>query len=123
VLDPRTGGVVEKVGFDTTANAGESDKLAAYLMQIAPGTPVLVASYGDAWAHLTPAAVESLRGIGADITLEGLQNQYFAVIGVAGAAAGSAAQVVDGADAFVRVSLNQDRRELAAAVDWVEVAR
>jgi hypothetical protein len=123
VLDPRRGAVVEKVGFDTTANAGESEKLAAYLTQIAAGTPVLVASYGDAWAYLTADAVEALRGIGADVTLEGLQNQYFAVIGVAGASPGSAAQAVDGADAFVRVSLNQDRRNLAAAVDWVEVAR
>ncbi len=123
VLDVGSGAVREAVGFDTTANAGESAKLAAYLAQTAPGSPVLVASYADAWTHLTEEAVAALRGVGADVTLDGLQGQYFAVVGVAGAPSGSAAQSVDAADAFVRVSLNRDRRELAAAVDWVEVMR
>jgi hypothetical protein len=121
VLDPSSGQVVEQVGFDTTANEGESAKLADFLAQVPPAAPVLVASYGDAWAHLTEEAVEGLRAIGADVTVEGLQNQYFALVGVQGAAPGTALQTVDGADAFVRVSLNRDRRNLAAAVDWLEV--
>jgi hypothetical protein len=122
VLDPKSGKVVDRVGFDTTANEGESAKLAAYLEQVPGGSPVLVASYGDAWAHLTEEAVAALRNIGADVTLEGLQNQYFAIIGLSGARPGSAVQTVDPADAFARVSLNRDRRDLAGAVDWVEVA-
>jgi len=68
-------------------------------------------------------AVAALRTIGADVTLEGLQNRYFAISGVAGATPGSAVQSIDPVDAFVRVSLNRDRRELAAAVDWVDVGR
>ena len=123
VLDPASGAVVQQVGFDTTANAGESTALAAMLQETAPGAPVLVASYGDAWAYLDEEAVSALQGIGADVTLDGLQNQYFAIVGVAGSAPGSAVQSIDPADAFVRVSLNRDRRELAAAVDWVEVGR
>ncbi len=123
VLDPQSGAVVQQVGFDTTANEGESAQLAAMLRELPPGAPVLVASYGDAWAHLTDEAAAALRGIGADVTLEELQNQYFALVGVAGAPPGSAAQSVGASDAFVRVSLNRDRRDLAAAVDWVEVAR
>jgi hypothetical protein len=121
VLDARTGEVVEQVGFDTTANEGESARLSGYLAQVPPGAPVIVASYGDAWTHLTAEAVEGLRGLGADVTVEGLQNQYFAVVGVQGAAPGAAVQAVDAADAFVRVSLNRDRRDLAAAADWLEV--
>jgi hypothetical protein len=121
VLDPRTGRVVEKVGFDTAANEGESERLAEFLAGVAPGQIVLVASYGDAGAHLTKNAVAGLRSLGADVTLDGLQGNYFAVVGEKGAAPGTAVQAVDPNEAFVRVSLNPDRRELAAAVDWVEV--
>ena len=31
--------------------------------------------------------------------------------------------VIDANDAFVRISLNRDRRPLAAAVDWVQIGR
>ncbi|MFN8466119.1 MAG: interleukin-like EMT inducer domain-containing protein, partial [Caldilineaceae bacterium] len=123
VLDPKSGKVLDKAGFDTTANEGESANLAAYLQQIPGGSPVLVASYGDAWAHLTQDVVTALQGIGADVSLDGLQNQYFAIVGAAGAQPGSAVQTVDPADAFARVSLNRDRRDLAGAVDWVEIER
>ena len=121
VLDPADGRVVAQAGFDTTANAYESDALAAFLTTIEPGANVLVASNGNAWQFLSQAAVDGLRALGADVTLEGLQSQYFALAGVQGAAAGTAAQTIDPADAFLRVSLNRDRRPLAAFVDWVEV--
>jgi hypothetical protein len=121
VLEPRTGRVVEKAGFDTTANEGESERLAGFLAGVAPGQIVLVASYGDAGAHLTQEAVAGLRSLGADVTLDGLRGSYFAVVGVKGAESGTAVQAVDPNEAFVRVSLNPDRRELAAAVDWVAV--
>ncbi len=48
-----------------------------------------------------------------------MRGNYLAIAGVKGAAPGSAAQVIDANDAFLRVSLNRDRRPLAAAVDWV----
>ncbi len=121
VLEPRTGRVLEKVGFDTTANEGESERLAQFLADVTPGQIVLVASFGDAGAHLTEEAVAGLRSIGADVTLDGLRDNYFAVVGVKGAEPGTAAQAIDPNEAFVRVSLNPDRRELAAAVDWVEI--
>jgi len=123
VLDAQTGAVRQQVGFDTTANAGESEQLATFLAGIAAGTPVLVASYGDAWAYLTDSAVDGLRAIGAAVTRDQLQNQYFAIAGVAGAQPGSAAQAVDPNEAFLRISLNRDRRTLAAAVDWLNVER
>jgi hypothetical protein len=123
VLDPTTGAVLEKVGFDTAANAYESEALASYLAALPAGSLTLVASSGDATAYLTPAAVEGLRGLGADVTVESLQGNAFAVIGVQGAAPGSAAQSIAPGEAFLSVSLNRDRRPLAAAVDWVEVGR
>lgn len=122
-LDPRTGEVLTKAGYDTSANQFESIALAEALKQIAPGVIVLVVSNGDATAHLTSEAVDGLRAIGADVTLEGLAGQHFAIAGVQGAASGSAAQVLDANEAFLRISLNRDRRPLAAAVDWVKVEK
>ena len=123
VLDPASGRVIEKRGFDTAANSFESEALSDFLMQIEPGTPVLVVSYGAASAYLTPAAIEGLRTLGADVTIETLRDQYFALIGVKGAAPGSAALQMDANEAFLRISLERDRRPLAGVVDWVTVGK
>lgn len=123
VLDPATGNVIDKMGFDTAANAYESDALAAYLAEIPAGAMVLVVSSGDATAHLTPAAVDGLGGLGAEVTPESLADNAFAIVGVQGAAPGSAAQSVAADEAFLSISLNRDRRSLAAAVDWVTIER
>jgi hypothetical protein len=117
------GAIVEKAGFDTTANAFESEKLATFLGEIAAGQPVLVVSNGDATAHLTVEAVDALRNLGAEVSLDGLQGQHFAIIGVQGSAPGSAAIVTDPERAFLRISLERDRRSLAAAVDRVTIER
>lgn len=121
VLDPISGKVTGSAGFDTAANAYESEALVAYLAQAEEGAPVLIASSGDAGAHLTEDAVEALRSLGADVQLDELRNAYFAIVGVQGAAPSSALVAIDPNEAFLRVSLNRDRRTLAAAVDWVEV--
>jgi hypothetical protein len=54
---------------------------------------------------------------------ENVRGNYFAIAGVKGAASGTAAQVIDANDAFLRISLNRDRRPLAAAVDWVQIGQ
>ncbi len=123
VLDPAGGDVTGRAGFDTAANAYESEALAAYVAQIEAGAPVLVAASGDAGAYLTEAAAQALHSLGADVELDSLRENYFAIAGVKGAAPGSAAVALDPVEAFVRISLNPDRRTLAAAVDWVEVRR
>ena len=122
VLDPRSGAVRAKVGFDTTGSATESERLAEFLTSIDDGAPVLVVSHGDAWNQLSVAAVDQLRTLGADVTVASLRDQYWAIVGVKGATPGTAAQTIDPQDAFLRISLNRDRRPLAAAVDWVSVA-
>ncbi len=61
VLDAQSGEVVEKQGFDTTANDFESAALATFLAQIPAGSPVLVVSHGDATAFLTAEAVAGLQ--------------------------------------------------------------
>ncbi len=122
VLDPRSGAVRAKAGFDTTASAAESERLADFLAAIDDGAPVLVVSHGDAWRELSAEAVDQLRTLGADVSLKGLQGQYLAIVGVKGVPPGTAAQVLDPQEAFLRISLDRDRRPLAAAVDWVSVA-
>ncbi|NJN82812.1 MAG: hypothetical protein HC802_11405 [Caldilineaceae bacterium] len=122
VLDRESGEVLESRGFDTTANPYESQALADFLWTIEEGQPVLIVSNGDATSFLGEEAVESLRHVGSNLSLEALQGGYFAIAGVAGAQPGSAAVVVDPDEAFLRISLNRDRRSLAAAVDWIEVA-
>jgi len=123
VLDVQTGDVLEKAGFDTTASAAESDRLVAFLDEIEAGQPVLVVTYGDATAFLGDDALAALGTIGASLAPDDVRGNYLAIAGVKGAAPGSAAQVIDANDAFLRVSLNRDRRPLAAAVDWISVGK
>ena len=120
VIHPRTGKVIEAVGFDTAANPYEADALAAYLAGIPKGRIVVVATKGDAGANLTPAAVEALRGLGSRAGAPAdLQGMAHALVGVQGAAPGAAAEEIQPGDAFVRVA--GDFRTLAAALDWVEL--
>jgi hypothetical protein len=122
VLDEQ-GEVLEKAGFDTTANAYESEALAAYLAKIEQGRIVLVTTKGNATAHLTESAVHGLRALGVDVTIDNLQGQFFSIIGVQGAPPGSTALTIDPTSAYLRIGLDPDRRLLAAAVDWVEIDR
>jgi hypothetical protein len=82
---------------------------------------VLVASRGDASAFLTDDGVAAINSLGGDVTLEQLRGNYLALAGVKGAALGSAAQVIDPFEAFLRISLNRDRRTLAGAVGIVDI--
>lgn len=123
VLDARSGAVLEKAGFDTTASAAESERLAAFVESIPNSAPVLVVTYGDATAYLDEAAAQALNTLGANLVVEEVRGYHFAIAGVKGAAPGTAAQVIDPEDAFLRISFNRDRRPLAAAVDWLQIGR
>jgi hypothetical protein len=52
-----------------------------------------------------------------------MQGNYLAAAGVQGAAPGSGHWTLHESEAFLGISLNRDRRSLAAAVDWVNVER
>jgi hypothetical protein len=124
VLDPRNGEILEMEGFDTAANQFESDALASFLRTIQPGRLVMVATRGEAGAFLTEEAVAGLQSLGADVTLEGVQQRYFSIVGVKGAEPGTAAQEVGEEGAYLRFSLaSTDRRTLAAAVGEVGIER
>jgi hypothetical protein len=120
VFDQRGGKLLETRGFDTTANTYESDALASYLSSIPAGRIVALATKGDATTYLTPAAITALRGLGSRVASPAdLANQSHALVGVQGAAPGTAAEEIKTGDAFVRVA--GDFRTLAAALDWVEL--
>ncbi len=123
VLDPESGAVLAKEGFDTAANEYESQKLAQFLAEIPPGRIVIVAAKGAGWLRLTAEAVEALRDLGADVTQAALQERYLALVGVQGSPPGSAAWVLHPQEAFLRIGLNPDRRSLAAAVGRVWIGR
>ncbi len=123
VLDPESGAVLAKEGFDTAANRYESQRLAQFLEGIPQGSIVVAAVKGAGWLHLTPDAVEGLRSLGADVTLEGLQERYLALVGVKGSPPGSGAWTLHPQEAFLRIGLNPDRRSLAAAIGDVQIGR
>lgn len=122
VIDPATGDILEMQGFDTTANVFESQALARFVNDIEPGLPVLVSTFGDTTAHLEEDAIDALRTLGADVTLDTMAGHHLALVGLKGAEPGTAAQELMPERAFVAVSLNQDRRTLAGAVHELVIA-
>lgn len=119
LIDQHTGQILDQRGFDTATNSYEADALAAYLQSIPAGRIVVLATKGDATAHLTQAAVQAFRALGSKVnSVADLGQQAHALVGVRGATPGSAAEVI-APDAFLRVA--GDFRSLAAAVDWVEL--
>jgi hypothetical protein len=120
VIHPRTGKVLDMKGFDTAANSYEADALAAYLKAIRPGQIVVLATKGDATAHLNQETTDAMRSLGSRVSSPAdLAGQAHALVGVQGAGAATAAETIAPGDAFLRVW--GDFRELAAAVDWAEV--
>jgi hypothetical protein len=120
VFHPRTGQLLDMQGFDTAANSYEADALAAYLQAIPPGRIVVLSTKGDASAYLNQAATDAMRHLGSRISSPAeLAGQSHALVGVQGAAPGTAAEVAAPNDAFLRIW--GDFRDLSAAVDWLEV--
>ncbi len=113
VLNPQSGQVLDKKGFDTAANPYEAEALRKYIAQIPAGQIVLVSSKGaDAAAFLS----EGFAALGGSKDLPGVP---YSLIGVKGAAEGSALERFG--EAYLRLGKNQDTRPLSAAVDWVEI--
>ncbi|HIQ04356.1 MAG TPA: hypothetical protein EYH31_01525, partial [Anaerolineae bacterium] len=121
VIDPRTGNLLDKRGFDTWANSFEANRMAEYIAQIPGGCIVVAATRGDAGRSLTDGAVAALGTLGSAVDLRQMPGGSHALIGVKGAAPGTTAEVVGTGGAWLRKGHNPDRRTLAAAVDWVQL--
>ncbi len=119
VIDPRSGKLLERRGFDTTptGSEGEAAALASFITALPEGRIVTVALQGEGAARLTGEAVAAFGQIGGQADLRGTTGWSHALIGVKGAAPGSALEVAGPQNAWLRVA--PDRRSLAMAVDTI----
>ncbi len=119
ILDPETGELLDRAGFDTTlaGNESESAALADFIATVAKGQIVVVALRGDGMAHLTDAAVVAFRSIGGQVDPRGMAGWSHAIVGVKGAAPGTALETAGPEGGWLRVA--PDRRTLAIAVDAI----
>jgi hypothetical protein len=120
VLDPRYGRVLAQRGFDTVANAYEVERLVAYLRSLPEGRLVILATREGAGAFVSAELIATLQRLGSGVTAPSdLIGRAHALVGIVGAAPGTAAEVIDPADAFLRIA--GDFRTLAAAFDWLRI--
>jgi hypothetical protein len=119
VIHPKSGRLLDRRGFDTTPGGSESEALALadFLAEVPEGRLVAVAMQGDGAAHLNEEVVSAFRQIGGQADLRGTSGWSHAIIGVKGAAPGTALEVAGPEDGWLRVA--PDRRTLAVAVDSV----
>lgn len=119
VIQPKTGKLLDRQGFDTTPGGSESE--AAALADLIAGVPeghiVAVALQGEGAAHLNDEAMAALRSIGAVADLRGTSGWSQAIIGVKGAAPGTALEAAGPESVWLRVA--PDQRTLAVAVDAI----
>lgn len=99
LVDPDTGKLRAAGGFDTYASADESDRLAAMINAAPEGTIVALATYDEGTSKLNDAARAALASVGAQTDLHDKIGAAYALIGVKGAAPGTALERLDPAAA------------------------
>ena len=118
-IDPQSGDVVDVRGFDTWANEFEAESMADFIENLPAGTIVVAAARDDASRFLTDRAVAALASLGSAVDLRTSPGYGHALIGVKGAAPGTAAEASGADGAYLRLA--GDRRTLAAAIDWIRL--
>ncbi len=94
VIGAESGDAERTASFDTHLEEGASRDLAAFLSQVPPGSIVAVSVADEASRLLGVEAVDALRTIGAQGDLQGRFRWGHAVIGVKGAAPGTAVEAL-----------------------------
>ena len=95
MIDPHSGTLIAAAGYDTYLSEGESDRLAAAIRAVPDGTIVALATYDEGTAKLNDEARAALASIGATADLRNAGSVAYALVGVKGAAAGSAMEALD----------------------------
>jgi len=121
VIDPQSGAVIDKAGFDTGDN--ESQSLADFIAAIPEGYIVVVALKEGGTRSLTEEAVEAVTSLGGEIDLRGTEQFSHAIIGVKGAVPGTALEATGEGNSYLHVGKNPDERTLALAVDSVSLIK
>jgi hypothetical protein len=119
VIDSQTGRLLLSKGFDTTpgGNDAEATALADFIAAVPQGQIVAVALQADGAARLNEATVGALHSIGGQADPRGTSGWSHALVGVKGAAPGTALEVAGPNTGWLRVA--PDRRTLAIALDTV----
>jgi len=123
VIDPKNGAVVSAKSFNTADDRAESRALTDFLAQVPEGFIVAVAAQEDAGTNLGDRTVALLRAIGGQVDLRENPTRAHALIGVKGAAAGTALEQSNEGAAFVSVGHSADERTLAAAVSSIVIEK
>ncbi|MBM3129612.1 MAG: hypothetical protein FJ009_13420 [Chloroflexi bacterium] len=123
VLDPQTGAVISARRFDTVDDRAESRAMTDFLAQIPAGQIVALASQGEVAANLGDRTVEQLRTLGAQIDLRQTARRAHVIVGVKGAAVGSAREQAGDASALIAIGRSPDERTLAAAISALTIER
>ena len=124
VIDPKSGRLLDRQGFNTTPGwvPSQAAELASFIAGIPAGRIVVVAMQGDGTAGLTDAAVAAFRAIGGQADPRGTTGWSHIIVGVKGAAPGTAIEAAGPGDQWLRVA--PDRRTLGVAVDtllWEQI--
>jgi hypothetical protein len=101
-VDP-SGGVRDRVAFDTFWDPRAARQLATWVRGLPPGTIVLGAVKDEASGRLDAEAVEALATLGVQGDLRGRYRESHAFVGVKGARPGSAAEALGPRVVEVRV--------------------
>jgi len=119
VIHPGTGKLLDLAGFDTTPAGSEAEAVALteFIAAVPDGRIVVVALQGDGAAYLNEDAVTALSWIGGQADPRGTAGWSHAIIGVKGAAPGTALEVAGPDNGWLRAA--PDRRTLAIALDLV----
>lgn len=99
LIDPDTGKLRAAGGYDTYLSSDESDRLAAAIAAAPDGTIVGLATYEEGAAKLNDAARAAIAGLGARVDLKDKIGAAYALVGVKGAAPGTAIERFDPAAA------------------------
>ncbi len=122
VLDPKTGAVISSQAFNTADSRDDSRALTAFIERIPSGAIVAIASQEGAAVNLGDRAVGALQSLGANVDPRAQMSYAHALIGVQGAAKGTAIESLDRA-AFAWVGRNPDERTLAAGVSQITIEK
>jgi hypothetical protein len=119
VLDPVGGKLLAQQGFDTTPGGRglEATALADFIAAVPQGQIVVVAMQGEGAARLDAVAVAAFQAIGGQADPRGTTGWDHAIVGVKGAAPGTALEVAGPDNGWLRVA--PDRRTLAVAVEEI----
>jgi hypothetical protein len=120
LIDPKSGELIERQGFDTTPGGSEAESgaLVDFIDSAENGWIVAVALQGEGTAFLTDQAVAALRSIGGQADLRGTSGWSHAIIGVKGAAPGTALEATGPGNGWLRVA--PDQRTLSVAFDGIQ---